>query len=135
MQVSHECYSGTPTQFRTWTNALAVAAGYRLEEHVTDLNQTIIRPFLAWDTFTTPQRMGAWDGKPPGDILLVLLIHDQVAGTIDPAEGVPLADRLEGLFNILPADGEFDFHRGRTELFYLGLRAAAAANEYVEFWS
>lgn len=76
----------------------------------------------------------AW---PNGDPLVVLLSHSDCDGEIAAADCGPIADRLEQLMPALRVAGEAGGHIGnfadKTQQFIKGLRAAAAANEPVDF--
>lgn len=129
LTTSHECWDGSYGAFRRWRNALAVAAGYRLELYKD--GEPI--PVLDWDNLPDGVLMGEWPATPD-DPLLVLLAHSDCEGWIRSAQAAPLADRLAELIEKLPPDTTYVIWRRRTEEFVAGLRRAAEAGEDVEFF-
>jgi hypothetical protein len=78
---------------------------------------------------------GHWD-TPPDDPLLILLIHSDCDGVIKAEHAAFLAQRLEQLLPLLPDDyagGHIGDWREKTQEFIDGLRAAAEADEDVDF--
>jgi hypothetical protein len=124
--TSHDCWSGSYSNFRLWRRQLAALVGLDLE---------------------TMEGHGGtlrWEDLQP-DILHVLLDHPDHSGEILPEHCGPLADRLEELLPRLPLDtaypenssvpddGPLPDARQRTERFIQGLRVAAERREAVEF--
>ncbi len=70
------------------------------------------------------------------DPLSILLMHSDCDGEIDAKDCEPIADRLESLIPHLPDEpdtGHISDWKKTTQAFVDGLRAAAAANENVDF--
>lgn len=131
LDTSHDCWHGSYGSFSRWRNALAVAAGYKVNGHLGYV--------LPWDMFEEKNYQGEWDSPPGDDPLLYLLVHSDCDGVIHPEQGVHIAARLEQLLPALDqADKASDPLRGgwlgqRTREFIKGLREAHAAGEDVDF--
>lgn len=160
LDTSHDCWHGAYSAFSTFRNELAKAAGYQLAEYE-DNGYRFISPVVERDNVTAANYQGEWE-ETPSDPLLVLILHSDCDGVIKPAQGVPLANRLEELLPAIAAladeqrvsdgfsmtknaDGSITTarHPGHinarggmvkcTEKFIAGLRAAAEAGEDVDF--
>lgn len=130
LDTSHDCWHGAYSAFTRWRNALAEAAGYaivNINGHTAAL--------IDWGHITERQLFGDWE-TTPSDPLIVLIAHSDCEGEIRPAQAAQLAARLEELLPLLPnedAGGHIGNWRDKTQVFINGLRAAASANESVEF--
>jgi hypothetical protein len=117
LDTSHDCWHGAYSAFMRWREKLTEIAGYG------DLGEC--------------EGFGGNIAWPLGDPLVGLLTHSDCDGEIPAALCAPIADRLEQLMPALKVAGEAGGHIGnyaeKTQLFIDGLRAAAAANEPVEF--
>jgi hypothetical protein len=131
LDVSHDAWGGAYSAFTRFRNALAQAAGYDVED------RSVV---IDWAHTERRNYDGDWDAIPCNtqgpDPLLILIIHSDCDGYIEPAHCVLLADRLTEL---LPALGDQDGggHLGNvkdaTQQFINGCRAAADAGERLEF--
>lgn len=105
---------------------LAIAAGYGLKKVATGLgNYEMEVANIDFDLFTDDTLNGKWE-KTPEDPLVVLFVHSDCEGTIDPDLAGPIADRLQSLD--IPHD-----QKETTDTFIKGLRQAASLGETVEF--
>lgn len=120
LDTSHNCFHGSYGRFDDWRNAVATAAGYSLGV----VGNQFLLPI---SHISEENALGIWD-EPPSDALIVLLAHSDCDGVIKAEHCGPLADRIEAL---LPSMVEH--HADTSRQFILGLRAAAAAGENVEF--
>ena len=118
--ITHYCWSGgSHSEFDEWRNALAIAAGYELMPSTESIPHVGVIPAVL---------MGRWT-ETPTDALLVLLIHANDKGTIQPAQAEPLAERLAGLLPLLKNEV-----RERTEQFISGLRSAVLLKAVITFY-
>lgn len=134
LDTTHGCWHGAYSAFHRWRCELARVGGYPLKEGGASSRKVP----AVWDLdWPDAAYQGEWDGKPPADPLLILLIHSDCDGLIPAEYAGVLADRLQGLLPLLPSDpapGHIGDWRRKTETFIAGLRRAAAAGEPVEFW-
>ncbi len=84
------------------------------------------------DGYTDENLLGKWSTEP-SDILDVLIEHQDCEGVIESRHCGPLADRLEGLIDNMPASDHPFGPRKLTRRFVDGLRRAASKGESVEF--
>lgn len=140
LDTSHDCFSGAYSAFGRWRDAVAEAAGYTVRK--VDWGQGYLQEtiLIDWGHITNGALHGDWEATPD-DPLIVLIAHSDCEGVIKPEQARPLADRLEALLPALDAKGEGVGHiaarggfGGVTRRFIHGLRAAAEANENVEFY-
>lgn len=130
LDTTHDCWHGAYSAFTRWRNKLAEVAGYKFYKE-----GFIDRPLIDWGRITQDNLCGLWD-ETPKDPLLVLIVHFDCEGEIFPEQGEPLADRLAELLPLLPDDeggGHIGNWKAKTQAFIDGLRAAAKADEPVEF--
>lgn len=118
LDTSHDCWHGSYGAFNRWRTKICEVAGYgALEER---------------------ENFGGSKPWPEGDVLIKLLDHSDCDGEIATEDCGPIADRLESLLPALRIAGDGGGHVGdyatKTETFISGLRAAAKANEPVEFY-
>lgn len=138
LDTSHDCWHGAYSAFTAWRHEIAKAAGYQvLPVRYSDgiMTDTVM---LEWHRYSDKNFMGEWD-ETPADPLHILFAHSDCEGVIKPKQAIPLADALEALLPKIE-DGTIGGHiakrgglRACTEKFIIGLRAAAAAGEEVEF--
>lgn len=117
LDTSHDAWHGAYSAFHRWRNEIAKAAD--------------IPPLDSMEGFGGAVR---WDQLKP-DPLHVLLHHSDCDGEIAPEDCAKIADRLEELLPKLP-DGDHPHignWRDKTQRFIDGCRAAAAANEPLDF--
>lgn len=128
LDVSHGCWTGAYSAFDRFRAALAFAAGYegwpRMLFYIADEED-------AEDVIE-----GKWTNTP-ADPLLVLLVHSDCDGIIQPEQAAPLADRLEELLPKLSEENSFGHLASGTkpacERFIAGLRYAVAQSETITF--
>lgn len=131
LDTTHNCWHGAYSSFSQWRNALAVAAGYKLEKvsywegHETEV-PAIQRPDGAGHL------TGDWDDIPE-DPVMIILAHSDCDGRIKAEHCSALADALEKLLPKMSDEGFHCTDRDRTQQFIDGLRVAAEAKEDVEF--
>ncbi len=121
LDTSHDAWHGAYSRFARWRAHLAYAAG------LPPLHQM----YGHQDNRTPTDELIHWDVLKPDDLIL-LLDHSDCEGSIVPADGQRIADRLEQLLDS-PRFAEDDWGE-RTRQFIDGLRAAVAAGEPVEFY-
>lgn len=138
LDTSHDCWHGAYSAFGQWRQTIAETAGYRVWPVQHDSGVCYPTIMLEWHRYSEANMNGEWETMPH-DPLIVLFAHNDCEGVIKPEQALPLADALEKLLPKLP-DGPESGHigyrggyRGCTEKFILGLRAAAAAGEVVDF--
>lgn len=128
MEITHGCFAGSEELFNKFRLRLALAAG------ITDC-RSIALTMRFQLVFTEAHRHGIWDQIPVKEPLLILLVHHEREGVIQPEEGTVLADRMVDLLDNI---GElFQEEAGEIKqqviFFVRGLRVAAAAEEEVLF--
>lgn len=140
LDTSHGCWHGAYSAFTRWRNKLAEIAGYEVCDNQYPDGSTWPGPRVVADAdksgrFTYENFQGDWD-VPPDDPLMILLAHSDWDGHIEPVHAGFLAERLERLIPLLPAEpalGHIGDWRCKTQAFVDGLRAAAEAGERVDF--
>ena len=138
LDTTHGCWHGAYSAFTRWRNTIAVAAGYQLMDPTPEEQEQGYHSrytMIEWSGVVPENFQGEWWRTPP-DPLIVLIAHSDCDGVIHPAQAKPLADRLEELLPKLPAGdggGHIGDWRAKTRQFIDGLRAAAEADEDVEF--
>lgn len=130
LDTTHDAWSGAYSAFNRFRERIAEVAGYR--------QQWVGNGFQVDDAENTTESGGIYAGnwkKPPADPILILLLHSDCDGKIEPDHCRLLADRLEGLLPNLHGNGggHLGDFKAKTEQFIKGLREAAAANEPLEF--
>lgn len=136
LDTSHDCWHGAYLAFMRWRNALELAAGIPQREFDGGHGYKWKAADIDWNSVTLAQLNGEWD-KWPDDPLMILIVHQDCEGKIAAVHCGPLADRLEQLLPKLAEMGNGGGHIGayvdETKQFIAGLRAAAEAQEDVEF--
>lgn len=130
LDTTHGCWNGPYSAFTRWRNRVAQLGGYDLRP-CTEMPGSF-EVAIDWGQFVSKNYNGEWD-ETPSDILLVLIVHSDCDGQIDPKHAGPLADRLQAILDATPPRGLADDHRPATERFIAGLRLAAASGEPVRF--
>jgi hypothetical protein len=127
LDTTHDCWHGAYSAFRRWRSEIAKVAGVGTID-----NDGYYQ--LQWHDYVEKNYYGEWK-RPPADPLIVLLAHSDCEGVIKASDCARLADRLHALLPLLHGDGggHIGDYRSKTAGFIAGLRAAAAANEDVEF--
>lgn len=151
LDTTHDCWHGPYSAFQRWREAVQVAAGWHLEV----VNDS---PPYRWPrevnatALTEANFEGEWETVPE-DPLIVLVAHSDWSGVIPRDALIPLAERLDGVAERMgatdgqkpeswlaefghgarPPRADYDGTRAATLRFAAGLRAAAAADEVVEF--
>jgi hypothetical protein len=140
LDTSRDAWHGAYSAFNRWRDKLAEVAGYTFhkdeyQRQLVDLDWGGIEETIGRDL------LGKWpampvrhDGTP--DPLIVLLAHSDCEGEIQAAFLAPLAERLEELLPKLEGEhggGHIGSYVEKTRTFIGGLRAAAAANEPLDF--
>ena len=131
LDTSHGCWHGAYSAFTRWRSKLAELAGYPPKPDGKPWDYTGID----WTRYTPANIQGEWE-REEADPLMYLLAHSDCDGVIHPAQGLPLAKRLEGLLPLLPEasdQGHIGNWRETTQDFIDGLRRAAEAGEDVDF--
>jgi hypothetical protein len=137
LDTSHDAWHGAYSAFTRWRNTVAAAAGYAVWDVMYEDGYQSPTVMIDWGHITERNLQGHWD-ETPSDPLIVLIAHSDCDGVIRPEQAKPLADRLEGLLARLNDEGgghleRMGGHRGATEQFIAGLRAAVEAGEDVDF--
>jgi hypothetical protein len=114
LDVSHECWSGQYSAFGEWRRAIAEVLGFELNE---------MRGFGG---------TRSWSELPP-DPLHKLLDHSDCDGSLEHADTLAIAERLEQVApQLSDVDRPYSW-RARAERFASGLRRAHQAGEDVRF--
>ena len=155
LDCSHNAWHGAYSAFMRWRMKLAEVAGLPplglMEGFYTPMDSEHMpatlyhgvntgkpaygpdsRPYMADLDDCLPIR---WDCLKPS-ALHELLYHSDCEGEISADHCAPIADALEPLISLLPdedAGGHIGNWREKTAQFVAGLRAAAAANEPLDF--
>ena len=137
LDTTHEAWHGAYGAFTRWRHALARAAGYEVYEIRPGRDET----FIDWGHTEERNYYGEWDSIPCGikgpDPLLILIVHSDCDGHIEPHHCALLAGRLTELLPLIPEDEDGGGHlgnvRAKTEQFIAGCIAAATAGERLEF--
>jgi hypothetical protein len=133
LDTTHDAWHGAYGAFTRFRNALARAAGYEVDEQSRSV-------MIDWAHTEDKNYYGEWDTIPCNTIgpdpLLLLIIHSDCEGHLEPEHCVLLADRLTELLPALEGQdggGHLGNVRATTERFINGCRAAAVAGERLEF--
>lgn len=154
LDCSHDAWHGSYSAFHQWRKKLMQVAGLPPLElmegfyssldngrpptlyHGMNTNQPAYgpdsRPFLADIDDSLPIKWECLDPNP----LYILLSHSDCDGDIAPEWCQSIANELEKLILLLPdedAGGHIGNWRTKTAQFVAGLRAAALANEPLDF--
>ena len=121
LTISHDGFCGMCSEFHDWRCAVAVAAGFVVD----DGSNGNLKIGLDWDTITDDNIAGVWT-VPADEPLLVVFAHSDIEGRIYPPDAVRLADRL----GALPMPKEW---QAITQKFVTGCRLAASRIEPMEF--
>lgn len=156
LDTSHDAWHGAYSAFMRWRTKIAEVAGLpplqlmegffvpQREKDAKDWDGTIPTIYLGPSTDEMTRnsilRMEEslpiqWAALKPSP-LHELLYHSDCDGEIPAAACGPIADELEKLLPLLPdeeAGGHIGVWRDKTQKFIDGLRAAAAANESLDF--
>jgi hypothetical protein len=115
LDTTHDCWSGPYSSFNSWRKNVAKAVGINLKEMVG------FGGVIPWD-------------ETQSDPLHILLNHSDCDGSISWEQCDAIADRLEQVVPLLPADeGLPHGDREIAKRFIAGLRDAAERKENVEF--
>jgi hypothetical protein len=144
LDCSHDAWHGAYSAFMRWRNKLAEVAGlpplqlmegFFVKGEYTDPFRTLAREYPeSAENFYACLPI-KWDALKP-DPLYYLLYHSDCDGHIPPGRCKRIAGRLEQLLPLLPDEddgGHIGSWKEKTQTFIDGLRAAAAANEPLEF--
>lgn len=135
LDVTHGAWSGSYRAFAAWVEETARRAGYP----ATPRSDSLLPAYWqdAWDDLPDLEEklLGRWDPEPE-DPLLVLLIHSDSVGVIEPEACDRVAERLEQLLATerrtspsgVPSGWQSD-----TAAFVAGLRRAHRAGEELVF--
>lgn len=123
LNCSHDAWDGAYSSFQTFRLAVGKAAGYTIVDE--GRNSEYVN--LDWNNLTESNVYGEWE-KMPDDPLIIFLAHSDCEGEIKPEHAVAVAEALEKVVPKLTG-----WNKARAEQFAAGLRAAAAANEPLEF--
>lgn len=143
LYVSHDCWTGAYSAFTRWRNTLAEVAGYEVKDHRYPNGDIWPGPTKVAEgdmngMWTAENFLGEWPNGAPEDPLLILLVHSDCDGYIEPNDAKFLAMRLEQIMALptFPQGDESGHIRNwqtTTQAFIDGLRKAAANDERVEF--
>ncbi len=135
LDCSHDAWEGSYSAFTRWRHKIAEVAGYAIWPVKDDNRLTMDTIIIDWGHVPAGAVMGEWENTPD-DPLIVLFTHSDCDGVIHPAQGGPLADRLEEILPEVEGDGggHIGSYREKTKAFIEGLREAAIAGEPLEFY-
>ena len=125
LKISHGAFDGMCSEFHDWRCAVAKAAGYPTTMELLDYGHMYERPAFDWDLISDDNIDGVWT-TPPAKPLLVLFVHSDAEGAIEPADARRLADALTKLD--IPRKW-----RTVTEKLITACRLAASGNEPIKF--
>ena len=126
LDTTHDCWHGGYGTFGLWRARLAEVAGLpplELMEGFYDPDNSLNR---------RPGLPIKWACLKP-DPLYILLDHSDCDGVIKASDCAAIAARLDELAPLMDNDSSRLSMQAKTRQFAAGLRAAAAANENVEF--
>lgn len=153
LDVSHGAWHGAYSAFMRWRLKIAEVAGIPLKlmegfygspggygtwdeaAKGKDIDGVAHWPFNAYYKEVAPYLPIKWESLRP-DPLHALLNHSDCDGEISSRNCAEIAGRLEELLPLLPngdAPGHIGNWRDKTSQFMEGCRAAAEANEELEF--
>lgn len=137
LDTSHGCWHGAYSAFTRWRHKIAEVAGYAVwpvKFNGDIAHDTIMLDWGRLSRDNPGHLLGEWN-TVPDDPLVYLFMHQDCEGVIHPAQGIPLADRLEELLPLLDEDapGHIGNYRVKTQAFIDGLRLAASKGEDVDF--
>lgn len=147
LDTSHDAWHGAYSAFMRWRTEIARLAGMpplmamesfwhggsHLTSMVANIEPQWVREAFHREIFN--ELPIKWASLKP-DPLHALLHHSDCDGEIAPEDCVKIADRLEELLPLFPAGdggGHIGDWRDKTQKFIDGCRAAAAANEPLDF--
>lgn len=113
LDTTHDCWHGSYSSFGRWRVALTQAAGLPSLNEMAGFSKGSAP--LSWEPYRS-------------DPLVLLLDHSDCDGELAAEDCGRIADRLDELLPSMPQEW-----RQATAQFSVGLRAAAAAGEDVEF--
>jgi hypothetical protein len=126
LTISHGAFVGMCSEFNAWRCAVAKAAGYPTTVELFNGRMYEYElPAFDWDSISEDNIAGAW-ATPPANPLLVLFVHGDAEGSIEPADALRLADALAKL--VIPRKW-----RTVTEKFIRACRLAGSRNEPMKF--
>jgi hypothetical protein len=132
LDLSHGAWRGAYGAFKRFREALALAAGYEVDDGSI---------YIDWGHTTHRNFFGEWDAIPCStlgpDPLLILIIHSDCDGSIEPEHCALLVDRLTELLPALEGQdglGHLGNLQEATQRFINGCREAATAGEPLEFY-
>lgn len=149
LDTSHDCWHGPYSTFMRWRRKIAKLAGIPLDlmegfYYEDNVGGTVFLnelERLGEDSAVVRYALRVraelplkWSIFQP-DVLHILLHHSDCDGIIESQYCEPLADRLEQLLPLLPAEdgGGHIGWRDKTQAFIDGLRLAARKGEDVDF--
>lgn len=140
LDVSHDCWSGPYSTFTRFRAKLAEAGGYDViwpPALARDMDHRLKYPLilLDWGHVTEEQLNGEW-GATPRDPLLVLLVHRDTDGIIQPQQCHPLAHRISEVMPNLPDEelsGRMGTYKRAAARWVGGLLTAGVRWETVTF--
>lgn len=144
LDCSHNAWHGAYSAFMTWRRKIAEIVGIPLELmegfYSDDMNQIKLAEFAGPNAEAIIELVRRtcpikWSSLKP-DPLHALLYHSDCEGELSPDECASIATRLEDILPLLPngdAGGHIGNWRDKTKAFIDGCRAAAAANEPLDF--
>lgn len=144
LDTSHGAWHGAYSAFMRWRQEVARVAGIPLELmeafYSDDMNQIKLAEYAGPNAAALIEVLKRncpikWSSLK-SDPLHALLHHSDCDGDISPEDCAKIADRLEELLPQFPSGdggGHIGNWRDKTKTFIEGCRAAAAANEPLDF--
>ncbi|MDE2096534.1 MAG: hypothetical protein KGL39_04750 [Patescibacteria group bacterium] len=145
LDCSHDAWHGAYSAFMRWRTEIARLIGIPLELmegffEPSQSNQIALAKLagpnaVALMRLITKNCPISWESLKP-DPLHILLNHSDCDGEISPEDCSKIADRLQEILPLLPssdAGGHIGSWRDKTLKFIAGCRAAAEANEPLDF--
>lgn len=144
LDCSHDAWHGAYSAFMRWRCEIARIAGIPLELmegfYTPDMNTMKLAGFAGENARPVMDLLNrncpiAWSALKP-DPLHTLLNHSDCEGDISSEDCAKIADRLQEILPAFPkgdAGGHIGNWRDKTAQFIAGCRAAAAANEPLNF--
>jgi hypothetical protein len=137
LNTSYSCWDGPYSAFTRWRNTLSELAGYSLVEEKSEYGSFKTPSGIDWNKITKDNLNGDWE-TIPSDPFVIIMCHYDCEGHICKEHVKPLADRLIELLPLIEElksnpRVDYEYIKGKTEIFIKGLLEAHANNDRVEF--
>jgi hypothetical protein len=139
LDMSHDAWHGAYSAFDRFRTTLTEVAGLPLVADPVSTSRKVVD--VNWDAVSDANIQGEWGEKLPTlrdgtfDPLLLLLVHSDCDGVLHPYHAKLVADRVEELIPLLPAEGggHIGLYGDKAQALVDGFRRAHAADEEIVF--